>query len=193
MPTSAAVQVFGVAELAEYILSYCELEEISILDNVNNLLHNLITSSRKLQRLLSLEPATWNTDRLEELYLPYLDFFSLQNYYCGSEPADDGEQLHILSYVLRTYNRNVLLSATRTPVKCTAATQKPIGTSWRMVRISQLALKIRVITYPKVVECTFGKDQCALGDVAECLRGILAQDPYVQQVREELEAIEGRN
>jgi len=55
MALSAAARVFGITELEEHILTHLELGNLPIIDNISHAMRNLIATSKKLQRTLTLE------------------------------------------------------------------------------------------------------------------------------------------
>lgn len=172
MATSASRKVFSIAELAEQILGYLTLDDILVLDNVNQSLRSLIKTSPRLQQTLTISPDLSQTSEL--LSLPPFELW-----FCGSLVTLDGERLQ-LDYQAKWPDVADMPSR----LQCALAKGRPIGSSWRRVRISpHVPVEVSVLAVcgigseAKMLSRRFAEGECTLEGVAELLEEMLATYP----------------
>lgn len=201
MPTSAAAKVFDIAELVEHVFSFCSLDDILMLDNINHYMRNLIATSPKLQRIMTMEPGILNTtthgqairalqDRLGTTHSPYLNFppFQRQAFRITDISAPKDEWTLDLHYTLYLPCMQAPSSEHPRSLRWTSPSpaSKHAGASWRTIKFppAPVRLSITVVAgrHGPACRCAYGsyriedpeRESLALGDVADRLEEVLA-------------------
>lgn len=199
MATSTAKRVFSIPMLAQYVLFHLDLDDVLSVESVNRFPRGLIKGYSKLRHAITLAQGLassytcrFSRRRLGGIAASYLDLYLFRCCSGALTPARDHPQVLKLHYQLSiTYGRPSQRPAQHeTTFICVGAYGKPIGSSWKVIRVAplpmELAIMVEVARLSRngklrgraqyVAQYSLSEADTTLGGIAACIDMLLSMD-----------------